>query len=410
MSPVTLLQNTALPGSATSGQTATVGEPTVANHGQDGKEILITGNWYGAKSLDGGATWAFLDPYTLFPEAGSRFCCDQVVLDEPRRKLLFWLLQYTRDAQQTNVLRLAVKSGSLANDDWYWWDFRPGTTNAAWAGEWFDYPDLELSDEFLYITTNTFVGDDWQRSVVFRLPLDALASRGQLSYRYFATRQDFSLRCVRGAGSTMYFASHQPANRVRIFSWPEAKTAPTFRNVDVSAWNGGGTYEAPGPDGSNWLKRCDPRITGAWLADGRIGLAWSANRRGPRPYPYVRVVEISEAQMRVVADRDIWSPNYAYAYPTASPNAAGKIGITLFRGGNHLHPGHVVGTFDSATQRWQLRSTRDGTNGPSDNKWGDYLSCRPAAPDGRAWLASGYTLRGGGQRTNVEPRVVRFEA
>jgi hypothetical protein len=409
VSSVVLLQNTALPGTATSGQTSSVGEPTVANQGQEGREILITGNWYAAKSLDGGGTWTFLDPYTLFPQAGSRFCCDQVVLDEPRRGLLFWLLQYSRDPQGTNVLRLAVKRGTLANDTWRWWDFRPATTNPAWAGEWFDYPDLELGDNFLYMSTNSFRGEAWQRSVVFRLPLDVLADGGQLSYRYFATTKNFSLRCVRGAGSTMYFASHNQRPKLRVFSWPEAAAGPSFHDVTVSNWNAG-QYSAPGPDGTNWLARCDGRITGAWLANGVIGLAWSVNSRGARPFPYVRVVEISEAQMQVIADRDIWSPNHAYAFPNGAPNAAGQIGITLFRGGNQLNPGHVVGFFDSGTQGWRLRATKNGTNGPSDKKWGDYMSCRPSAPDGQAWLACGYTLQGGGARTNIEPRVVRFRS
>ena len=187
MSPINLLQNIGLTDANTGGQTATVGEPTAANNDQ---EILVAGNWYATKTLDSGTNWALVDPFTFFPKAAGGFCCDQVVVYDPANNLLFWLLQYVRDAQGRNILRLAVKQGGTLGDNaWYWWDFSAETTNAAWAGEWFDYPDLELGDSFLYLTTNNFSGETFVRSVVFRLPLQTLADRGHLSYRYFASTQ-----------------------------------------------------------------------------------------------------------------------------------------------------------------------------------------------------------------------------
>jgi hypothetical protein len=403
---INVLQTVPLPSSATTGQTATVGEPTVGNNDQ---EVFYAGNWYASRTANGGGSWTFVDPFRLLPPAAGGFCCDQVALYDPSHNLFVWLLQYVRDNQGTNVLRVAVKNGgTLADDVWDWWDFSPGSINAAWSAEWFDFPDVELGTNFLYVSTNSFQGNTWRRSVVLRLPLASLVQRGSLSFQYFASTQNFALRCVRGAGATMYFASQNGTSQVRIFAWPESDPSPSVHDVNVSTWNAG-RYSAPGPDGSNWLARCDARITGAWLANGIIGLAWSANSRGSRPFPYARVVEISEDQMQVVADRDIWSQNYAYAYPNAAPNDQGEIGITLFRGGNRINPGHVVGGFDDRTQTWQLQATRDGTNGPSDNKWGDYLTCRPHTPDGQSWIASGYTLQGGGTRRDVEPLLVRFE-
>src|SRR5207244_10944529 len=172
MSPINLLQNHGLTVAETGGHTATVGEPTVANNDQ---EVFVAGNWYATKSLDGGTTWTAVDPDTSFPADAGGFCCDQVVTYDPANNLLFWLLQYVRDVQQRNLLRLAVKQGgTLGDNTWYWWDFRPETTNPAWAGTWFDYPDLELGDSFLYLTTNNFSGDAFVRSVVFRLPLQTL--------------------------------------------------------------------------------------------------------------------------------------------------------------------------------------------------------------------------------------------
>ena len=44
-----IFRNVALPSSATSGQTSTVGEPSLGN---DGTQIFYTGNWYAARSLN----------------------------------------------------------------------------------------------------------------------------------------------------------------------------------------------------------------------------------------------------------------------------------------------------------------------------------------------------------------------
>src|SRR5437588_1847881 len=104
MSPISLLENRGLTPAETGGRTGTVGEPTVANNGQ---EVFLAGNWYATKSLDGGATWTFVDPFTSFPAAAGGFCCDQVVTYDPAQNLFFWLLQYKRDPQQRNLLRLA---------------------------------------------------------------------------------------------------------------------------------------------------------------------------------------------------------------------------------------------------------------------------------------------------------------
>jgi hypothetical protein len=81
------------------------------------------------------------------------------------------------------------------------------------------------------------------------------------------------------------------------------------------------------------------------------------------------------------------------------------VGVTLFRGGNDKHPSHVVGGYDEASSNWVMKVAVEGTNGPSDGTWGDYLCCRSA---GTTWLAAGYTLQGGTTIANVQPDVVEF--
>lgn len=407
--PITLHTNLGLPSSATASQTSTVGEPSIANNGQ---QVLFTGNWYASRSTDGGATWTFTDPDTFFPFANAGFCCDQTAIHAPSHDLTFWLLQYKKDAAG-NTLRLAVAVGQTLNQNmWHWWDLVPTGINPLWTGEWFDYNHAALSEEHLYVVTNSFTVDDseWKRCVVLRFRLDDLRDPGPPAFEYFDTTTNGSLRCTQGAGSVMYLASHNPAEQVRqigLWAWPDNAPGATRRDVPISGWSDG-AYSAPCADGTDWLPRCDSRITAGWVANGIIGFMWTANRQDQRPFPFIRVVRIDESTRSVVDEPDIWSPQFAYAYPDATPNVDGEVGVTLFRGGGSRFPGHVVGAWDNASSRWMIAATRDGTNGPNDGKWGDYLTCRRHAPNGRNWIASGYTLQGGGNRTDIEPRFVVF--
>jgi hypothetical protein len=404
----TLLQNIGLSNAATGGQTSGVGEPSVSNNAD---QILLTGNWFASRSLDHGATWLYTSPFNFFPPVDGGFCCDQTTIYDPGHDLRIWLLQYVK-LNNTNTLRIAVQRGAdLGSTSWYWWDLQPVGVNPQWQGEWFDYNHAVLSDSFLNVATNAFRFADnvWTRSVVFRLPLDVLATGGTLQYNYFQSTTNFSLRCTAGAGGTLYFASHNSNQQIRLFTWPESSNQVSQVDIGVSPWLAG-VYSAPGPDGNDWLGRCDPRITGGWVANGVIGFLWSANRATNRPFPYIRAVRLDEASKHVLDEPDIWNASYAYAYPEACPNDQGQVGITLFRGGGARHPGHVVGVRDEASQSWLLAGTRDGTNGPLDNKWGDYLTCRKHRADGSTWLATGFTLQGGSTRGFIEPRLVHFGA
>jgi hypothetical protein len=398
--PLTLKKNTAIPAAATATMTSTVGEPSVGN---TGSEIFFTGNWYAALSTNDGSTWAAVDPFSALPPVNGGFCCDQTVIFDPSRKIFIWLLQYIlKDG--TNTLRMAVRNPGTTS--WHWWDLHPTTLNAAWTNQWFDYNSCALSNNFLYVTSNVFsVAGAWQRAVVIRLKLDLLKSGGALSLNFFSTTSNGSLRCTLGAKTVMYFGSHNSQSQIRVFTWPENTTSVTQTSVNVTAWNGG-SYSAPTPGGGEWMSRTDGRITAAWLANGVIGFAWTANKQTGRPFPFIRAVQLNEVSKTVQAQPDLWNAGYAYAYPDVCPNDSGLPGVSAFRGGGTLFPSHLVGVLNGTA--WSLAQTAAGTNAPGDTKWGDYLTCRRHDPDGATWIATGYTLQGGSARTNIVPRCVQF--
>lgn len=173
----------------------------------------------------------------------------------------------------------------------------------------------------------------------------------------------------------------------------------------LQMWNDS-TYVAPDPGGSKWLMRCSDRITTGWLADGVLGWMWTSGSLGTqRPFPFVRVVTVAPETATVISESDIWSPDFAYAYPSACPNDEGVVGVTLFRGGGTKQLGHVVGALDPASGGWVLTTPVEGTHGPHDHKWGDYLTCQSA---GEGWIACGYTLQGGATLENLVVDLVEF--
>lgn len=398
---LTLAQNIGLDDAATSQLTSTVCEPTAA---ANDRQLFVTGNWFASSSADAGASWTLVNPFTRFPASAAGFCCDQVVLYNARHRIWIWLLQYSAPANGNNIFRLAVCRDTQFGN-WYYWDFGPRALNTAWTRDWFDYPDMAFTDANLFVSFNMFVGDTWQRAVVFRFPLATLAAGGSLGYRWWQTANNGSIRLCRGGRGTMYMGSHNTARQLRVFQWPDSATGPSWTDVNVRQWNGG-AYSAPGPGGVNWLSRLDPRVTGAWVGGGTIGFMWSANRDASHPLPYIRVVRVRETSKALIDEPDIWSRASAWAYPAAAANANGVAGFSAFYGGGTRHPSHVVGV--KTASGWDTLITRSSTHSPPDQAWGDYLSCIAHHATPTQWVASGYTLQGGTSRRNIEPRYVRF--
>lgn len=100
-----------------------------------------------------------------------------------------------------------------------------------------------------------------------RFPLTTLANAGTLIFNHWSTTNNGSLRLTQGAGSTMYWGSHNSSNQLRLFSWVDGQNSVNFWNVGVGQWSAPSGSTAP--NGVNWLAR-DSRITGAAVGSGRI--------------------------------------------------------------------------------------------------------------------------------------------
>jgi hypothetical protein len=408
---VRLDKNISLPNAATGTQTLTEGEPTAASFLDT---VFMTGNLYASHSADGGANWTFIDPFTAFPAAAGGFCCDQMMIHERSRNLWLWVLQYSTDANGSNIFRLAVSTSGGQPGSFSFYDFHPQDVGGEeWAtGVMFDRPDVATTNNHLYVNFNVFDATQLLAVVVFKIPLDQLAQLQPLTWLFH--RVDVPTARVvafaRGASNEMFYAGNAlGGGSIRIFRWPDLPLNAGISSFDVtpSAWVGGSrpSFSAPGP-GGEWLAKLDARMITGWVSGSQVGFLWSGNRDAVRPLPYVKALVVDTNTQSLAFEPDIHNPDVAFAYPATCPNTDGTVGISLFQGGGPGDPMHVVG-FLSGNQ-WVLQGTIESTHGPSSGLWGDYSSCATHDPNGTDWVAAGFTLQGGNNFQFVDPQFVQF--
>jgi|GEM_PF-583773 len=399
---------------APTNQRSYVNEPSVANNGRC---VFYSGNWYASLSVDGGKTFQYINPYTAFGwPAGQNFCCDQVVIYDPSRDCLFWLLQSTQDGSTNNIHKIAVANSfsDIENQVWYTYDFNAQHFGAA-DGSWLDFPDLVLGKNYLYHTAN-YIGPN-SSAVIARYPLDALSTGSGFGFGYIAEPwpDKWVFRAVQGAttSTTMYWAAHNSTNSIRIYRWNEGNGNYAWDNVAVSGWDDG-TRHAAGPDGKEWLNHFPSAggyILGAWMTKGTLGFMWCADEDAAHPYPFVRVARFNQSDRTLINEPDIWWNNFAWAFPSVNVNGRGDIAGSLMYGGGSYYPSCSVFIWDDYSitpPGWDVHTSVAGTSGPKEDRFGDYLTTRICFPYSNTWLASAYTLQGGDQSSNAVPRFLWF--
>lgn len=417
------------------GHQSLIDEPSAANGGMG---VIETGNWYAAVSSDGGNTFGFINPATISPLYGG-FCCHQSVLYAPSRGLFVWIFLYRPDANGNNAIGLAVLHGAAAlasNPVAY--DFYDGLTPqlAGFAlGESFDYPQIALGNNYLYISANVFkngLTGPFDGDVVMRLPLDSLAGAGGLALDIYGLGGGyFNATFAQGATGTMYFAAQADTATLRVYQWAELAAAPVATDVPHTAYpaplSNYANYTCPVNGTQDWCGRLDDRVETGWVSGGLIAFMWNAPAGtggfGSFAYPYVQIAFVNRYSMTLAGESAMYNQSWAYAYPAAAVNAVGYVAGTLFFGGGLTPPTVAAFIWDNFTftpypqipVQWDIYPLVASTQGPTgptcSNCWGDFLAARPdnTSPYTRyLWMATGYTLQGGGADGNVHPYYLRF--
>jgi hypothetical protein len=410
---LTLVTNTELPEPGLQQLASNVDEPSVAVNGD---VVLFTGNWYAARSIDGGHTFQYLDPFTAFPDPPNLgFCCDQVANYIASIDTFVWLLQYGPKSgpQADNIQRLAfATTDEVRTGQWHLFDITTKVLGV--AGQFLDFPDLAVGANSLYVTTNIFTPNgDSAGAAVVRIPISSIG-QGQVTAQPFVSSTLNSFRVAQNCGPTAYFAAHQDTSTLSVFTWDEGKPTPIPHLVEVARWIAGNGFPSRTPDGRTWLDRADPRITGATLAGTDLYFAWGVNTgSNHRTQPFIQIARIDANDLTLLENINVFDPDSATCYGALSSNADGEVGISYMIGGGPRFPSHVVGIL---TGNRKDTITAAGDSGPQPNprnnagEWGDYLTVRPVFPDQKLFAATGYTLKGGANASNLNatPRFVVF--
>ncbi|MFO0981387.1 MAG: sialidase family protein [Planctomycetota bacterium] len=382
-----------------------VGEPS---HAAAGKYIFYTGNWYAARSTDGGTTWSYINPYADMAD----FCCDQEVIYDASRDLFLWYRQGVPDGNGRNRFRLGASSDGAAT--WCFYDIYTEQVNAGWINTWFDYPHIALGTNFLYIATNRFNSAGfWVETDVLAWPLDAIRFCQGFGYNYFGRTDSFTLTPVQGATVIMYLGSHVDTDTLRIYSWTQGSGSYSWNDINIAAWSGTsrGSAHCPSPDGTDACQRLDDRINGGWVAQGLIGFFWTVREGGGFSYPYVESATFSQQTKAYMGRPYIWNSAFAWIYGYACPDTRGYLGIAAWLSGGGNYPAYYVGIdddFNGSPPGWEVALVEAGNDGPNDNKWGDYNRIRQFGGCQRVWTASGHVLQNGGNGANTSPRFAVF--
>lgn len=405
-------------------------EPSAANNG---RVVFYTTNSYNAISGDGGQTFNYINPFDYFPADGTNdpidggFGGDQYVLFERTRGLMFWLLQYGNNGT-TNRQRLCISrsqndiiNGACPN----FFDFSPVDFNiptpAGAGGTWLDFPDMAVSDGFLYLSSNVFCtsgcpGSQSIGAVAWRIPLAQLAQNGGIDFNFYYEPVLQTFRFAQGAHGTMYWGSHVTTALLRIYSWADNSGNIILDDVSHAAYNlptpcvppntppACGIYVANSPDGTNFAARADSRIQAAWVAGGVIGFMWHASQGGAFPFPHVQVLRFNEGSRTLLSQGQIFSNTNAYMYPSVQVNARGHLGGTMSWGGGAFFPNSLAWIADDLNGNTitplENLTFAVGSAGPNEtnfggiyNRWGDYQATRMHSVYENTWIGTSFVIQ-----------------
>ncbi len=410
--------------------TSLVNEPSVA---QKNQIVFYTGNWYAARSTNGGSNWTYLNPQSDMPD----FCCDQDAIYNPTSGLFIW---YRMGRPQTNGTNRFFLSVSTDAASWFTYKIHPTTVNPGWTNQIFDFIIMAFSSNYLYLTNNLFQNQTYTNSLIMRLSLAGLKSHVSLTCNssssncnYYAIKND-GFAPVQGAKSTMYFGAHVNSNgletdTLRLYVWNEASTTISTITYDILHTpfkvTNPGDASCQAPDHGDICKRLDDRIMGGWVSKGIIGFQWSVAQGSVAggvnyAYPHTYVLRINETTPTNIdfgREPIISNPNYAWVYAWISPNARGDLGFVAFTAGLTRFPTLDAGILDSySAPNWQFLRLAVSNSGPQTSCvsasgspcWGDFIRVRPFNGTSNAWVASGYILEGGNSGQFVRPRYVVF--
>jgi hypothetical protein len=378
---------------------SSVAEPSGAS---GGGVVFVTSNWFAAYSTDGGTSFTKLDPTTIFPNDAVGFCCDQIVQYVPGIDRFVWLLQGAG-------MRLASASpGDIINSRgtaWTYWNLTPDVFGEP-AGTGFDYPDVAVGDNSLYMSWDAGwpacpAGCNSGREVV-RTSLRELQAGGTIGLGYTKpsdSSNGWGDHLSQDTGNEIFWAGHNSTSSIRVFSLMEGSNTYFWQDVGLSSWSNTGLTSTT-PDGQDWLNKLSgfpgTAVIGLTRTGDQVWFAWSAGTDNNFLQPHVEMVRLNingnnPPNLGVNQQVQVWNNAYAFAYPALATNGCtSEVGMSFEYGGNGNYENHVVGFWGDFVAYITTESNVGTT------RFGDYVTIRQSPPTnanpGNLFDAFGYGM------------------
>lgn len=373
-------------------------EPSVAENGQI---VMTTGNNWMSLSKDGGNTFTSVNPTTIFPENYGGFCCDQVLQYVPEYDLFVWLLQYRKDANGVNMIRIAAQSTENVKNSngtaWTYWDFPRtifGTSGII------DYNDMSFGNTFLYWSSSVGGG---QNRFVIRVPLKELKAKSTINFQYTGSTEAFWSHVTQNGVNGVYWAGHKNNSTMKIYSFMDSDGFYSWRDVNINSWPNS-TISSTAANGTDWLSDASWKtyVRAAAVRGNSAFFAWNASKGGGFPQPHIQIAEINLNTFTLVNQMQVWNPDFAFAYPYFEMNSRqerGQLGMIVAFGGTPFNASSGVGVWGDFVVYYPRLS------GLSQNNYGHYHTARRSGSDPSQWVGAGYTYEANG---TVLPYYLRF--
>lgn len=347
------------------------------------------------------------------------FMYDPRINYDPRadRFVAVWL------AGDDSVSSRIVIAFSLTNDPAGAWNFyalkgnlRPGAVNV-----WSDFPQIALSNDELFITSNLFEnvingGNSYRAVGIWQIQLAQGYAGQPLVYRTFTNPNIFSLTPVQGSpdsyGPNMYFVTKEriTGNRITIFEMTNTIAANGTLSAGIN-YTSPVTFVAPPQANQKGTTRLlnsgDGRISSAYRKDRKIHFVFGSAVDG-KPGIFYGRINLSSVGLTfsTLSALQIGSDSLEFGFP--SINYAGTTRANFSQSSfiffNFASPEHYPGNGafyinpdDEVSEpvlsiEGQNFNFLNGYAGPNEPfRWGDYTDIAVRLP-GEAWTA-GYYVR-----------------
>lgn len=249
---------------------------------------------------------------------------------------------------------------------------------------WWDFPQLALSNRYLYLSTDILLGcttdprvwtdpdnanyvNEERGAIIMRLSLNDLSSGTSslpAQYYFSDSNSEYNLALTQGVTDTMYWGTHVPQSdtnpnvyQMRLCKWNDDGAPSNIQCVlqDVDPFRRTGGMVCRGPDNRNYCAAGTPHfIQSGWFYGNEIGFFWNVGEDrsmgGVHPYPWVASARFSAGNdfgTRLPDTSSLSSENYALMNAFSSPNVSHQgVAIAAWYGGGNSRPGVMLGIKD----------------------------------------------------------------